>query len=227
MKVITSHISDTHNQFDVETGEGNILFHHGDAADVRKVSDLVHLNNFFTQQLNNFDNVVFTPGNHDIFFEFKKDEALAMIDSHGGRVKVLINEGTELFGLKIYCSPLTLVYGMGFAFMKNSQDIVEDWKNIPSDTQLLITHGPPYGILDYIPGRGHQGDSQLAYWVEKLPNLKLHGFGHIHEGNGVTEKKGVTYLNAAVAGDYMRGPFDAWIVNWEDGNVLTVERVKE
>ena len=53
---------------------------------------------------------------------------------------------------------------------------------IPSDTNILITHSPPKGILDFDESTGeHLGSWYLKERVEELENLKAHIFGHIHE----------------------------------------------
>ena len=225
MKLTTAHISDTHGRFDVKTGEGNILFHHGDATKRTFLSEMSALNQFFTDQLKNFDNVIYTPGNHDRLFYDNEAQGRSMIDTHGGRVKILISEGVEIFGTKIYCSPYSVRYG-DYAFMLSQDKIHEEWAKIPMDTEILITHGPPYGILDYIPGDGHVGSSSLMWKTENLPNLKLHGFGHIHECNGAKEKEGILYINAATLGYDFNGPFNAWVVNWDKNKIINFERIE-
>lgn len=226
-KIITSHISDTHSLFNIKTGSGNILFHHGDATNKTYLSEMDDLNKFFTNQLNNFDHIIYTPGNHDVLFEDNEKQARSMIDSHGGRVKIFINEGITLYDFKIFCSPFSLKY-KDWAFMKDHESIGEEWKKIPMDTEILITHSPPYGVLDYMPGSGHLGCNQLRYRIDHMVNLKLHGFGHIHEGAGITEKNGVFFVNAATVGGIFgdTGPFNALVINWEDKQITNIERAE-
>ena len=93
----------------------------------------------------------------------------------------------------------SLLGRMGF-----SQADAEDlWSTIPTDTDVLITHGPPYGIFDLCPGEKgipeHAGCPALWSAVEKILSIKLHVFGHIHEGYGVLEHAGGrTSVNAAM-----------------------------
>src|SRR3974390_659849 len=76
------------------------------------------------------------------------------------------------------------------AFMKPDKQLAEIWKKIPEDTDVLITHGPPYGILDGIPQPYdgtlfHVGSKTLAAEMglrKKVPKLWL--WGHIHEAYG-------------------------------------------
>jgi Icc-related predicted phosphoesterase len=71
---------------------------------------------------------------------------------------------------------------------------------IPDDTEVLITHGPAWGILDYVPyNREHLGCFSLAQRIGHLENLKAHICGPIHEsyGQGTREKNGLKFINAS------------------------------
>jgi Icc-related predicted phosphoesterase len=72
---------------------------------------------------------------------------------------------------------------------------------VPDDTNVLITHGPPYGILDRSPGQQeHMGDPELLARCKEMPDLRLVCFGHVHGGYGMAERDGVLYVNAALLG---------------------------
>lgn len=66
---------------------------------------------------------------------------------------------------------------------------------IPADTDVLITHGPPYGIKDYIYDGSNVGCEDLAAAVARI-KPRLHVFGHIHEDYGQLIKDGTHYVNA-------------------------------
>ncbi len=68
---------------------------------------------------------------------------------------------------------------------------------IPEDTDILISNGPPFGILDETLRGERVGCVNLLNKVN-LVKPKLHVFGHIHEDYGVEEKDGTTYVNASV-----------------------------
>lgn len=73
------------------------------------------------------------------------------------------------------------------------------WDQIPLDTDVLITHGPPYGILDTTQGDAHVG-CKFLYERVQLVQPKLHVFGHIHEAYGIQEDKDKSptiFINAA------------------------------
>ena len=78
-------------------------------------------------------------------------------------------------------------------------ELAEKWKLIPHDTDILITHGPPHGILDEVPRKywiENTGCEELRKKVEEI-RPKAHIFGHIHCGYGQTEKFGVKFINAS------------------------------
>ncbi|PWY95550.1 hypothetical protein BO94DRAFT_552442 [Aspergillus sclerotioniger CBS 115572] len=54
---------------------------------------------------------------------------------------------------------------------------------------IMVTHGPPYGILDQVvPGHVSVGCEHL-YRAVKRARPRLHVFGHIHEGHGAVRKE--------------------------------------
>lgn len=119
----------------------------------------------------------------------------------------LRDSGTEFEGLKIWGSPWTKTFiGMNphcKAFTLGTEvQLAEKWDLIPEDTQILITHSPPYGYLDEIQDmfRGKilsVGSTSLMKKIPTLPNLRLHVFGHVHEGFGRIDKNGLTLINAS------------------------------
>ena len=55
-------------------------------------------------------------------------------------------------------------------------EIAEKWKLIPDDTDILITHGPPNGILDEVPRKffvENTGCEELIKKVEELSKNNL------------------------------------------------------
>ena len=59
----------------------------------------------------------------------------------------------------------------------------------------MITHGPPYKIRDEV-GNAHVGCEDLYRKIIQT-EVKLHVFGHIHEGAGYAYLNGRTYVNAS------------------------------
>jgi len=64
---------------------------------------------------------------------------------------------------------------------------------------LVVTHGPSFGILDVACGDRHQGCAHLLVAIRRV-RLALHVFGHIHKSYGVASMGGAVFVNAALAG---------------------------
>lgn len=96
--------------------------------------------------------------------------------------------------LKIWGSPWTKRFeGMNprcMAFtVDTDEELAEKWALIPDDVDILVTHSPPWGILeeirDYNTGlKVHVGSPGITFLTYKRINPKLHIFGHVHEGYG-------------------------------------------
>lgn len=135
------------------------------------------------------------PGNHERFLAL--DPALRSLISNA---TVLIDEEVTIEGLKFYGSPMTPLEGEAFG-KSPAADRAEHWKRVPLDVNVLITHGPPFGILDCAPEHSkHVGDPELLARIKQLPALRLHCFGHAHGAYGLLEKHGIVFVNAAVMG---------------------------
>jgi Icc-related predicted phosphoesterase len=68
--------------------------------------------------------------------------------------------------------------------MHSKKDAFKLWSAIPEDTDVLVTHGPPFGILDQNYNKEHVGCESLTEHVLRI-KPQLHIFGHIHEDYGV------------------------------------------
>ena len=103
---------------------------------------------------------------------------------------------------KIWGSPWTLwfpeINPRCSSFTGAEEDLAKKFELIPEDTDILITHSPPYGIMDYsleVTKWGtratHCGSLALMQKARSLPNLKLFVFGHIHECYGALTPEGI------------------------------------
>lgn len=111
--------------------------------------------------------------------------------------------------LKIWGSPWTKTFeGMNphcKAFtVDTEEELVEKWRRIPNELDILITHSPPYSILDKVAyinygeeEAEHVGSHSLLYY-SRMQQPRLHVFGHIHEAYGKEIDEGITtYVNAS------------------------------
>lgn len=131
------------------------------------------------------------PVAHKVFICGNHDDCLygANIDGLDANVHYLCNSGVEIEGVKFYGVPMF----MGDCITKRQE---RNYNNIPSDTDVLITHSPAYGILDFDDGINYGDKKLLKRVIEVKP--KLHLFGHIHTQHGIISKGGITFSNGAI-----------------------------
>jgi len=187
-------ISDTHGQHgNFNIPEGDILIHTGDFSmgrgSIKQVRD-------FNEWLGTlgFENVIVTPGNHDIPIE--KD--LELCREIFTNCTLLINEPTTVLGIKFWGSPVTPEFGYGWAYnVPRGDSIAYVWDDIPEDTDIVMTHGPAYGMNDLTTyGSDHAGCEELAKRIlEVCPLALVHG--HIHEGYGIVRNRYTSFINAS------------------------------
>ncbi|KAJ7592148.1 Metallo-dependent phosphatase-like protein [Mycena floridula] len=99
---------------------------------------------------------------------------------------------------KIFGSPASPRHPRG-AFQYNRDEGYYVHRQIPRDTEILLTHSPPYHTLDKTRKHVHAGCHALQSRMEKLPACRLHVFGHIHEAYGAACVEGRIAVNAAVS----------------------------
>jgi Icc-related predicted phosphoesterase len=117
-------------------------------------------------------------------------------------ITMLLDSACDVDGVAFYGSPWQPWFGgWAFNFPRSDDDDVAftTWRRVPDKTEVLVTHGPPYGILDRVARGGMSvGDRVLRERVATLGRLRLHAFGHIHEAYGEVDIDGVRYANASI-----------------------------
>lgn len=144
------------------------------------------------------DYKILIAGNHNTAMQTQPYESLLKekLDKYG--IYYLEDSSVSIEGLNIYGSPWTLEFGRDWAFNISKNHSGQIYDIIPEDTNILITHGPPYGILDLTKSGNLIGDCTLRKRVFNLSKLKYHIFGHLHECGGTIKNiSGVTFINAA------------------------------
>lgn len=141
--------------------------------------------------------IISVQGNHETWVEKNFIEAKAIAQKECPDIH-FIDEGlVEIDGLKIYGSAVTPFFG-NWAWNKHPHEIGAHWDKIPDNTDILISHGPPYNILDICPDGSKVGCYQLFSKIQQLKNLKVHIFGHIHHSAGSKYFNNVRYYNASI-----------------------------
>ena len=189
-------ISDTHNLWQPELPDGDILIHAGDLTMGGQPNEIVAAIRWLGAQTKRYEAVITTAGNHDFFAESYPMTMHAYCMENG--VKYLLNRGTNVHGINIWGSPVSPWFHDWAFGPHRGLDIKRYWDMIPNDTDVLITHGPPARVLDLCPG-GNVGCEDLLEAVKRV-QPRLHVFGHIHQGRGETELPGLRthFVNAAV-----------------------------
>lgn len=182
------HISDTHmNHSQLVIPDGiDLVVHSGDASNwadpYRNEPEMRAFIDWFATLP--VPRKIFVPGNHDTSVE-KGLVDRELIESRG--ITLLIDQGVEIEGLKFWGSPWTPRYG-NWAWMTDRGKINRKWDAIPDDTDVLITHGPPYNVLDATYNQGNKveltGCTALMKRVNSVqPRLMM--FGHIHSTDDI------------------------------------------
>lgn len=206
-------IADTHLR-QLSLPPGDILIHCGDLTLTGSVPEVARAA-MWLGGLQGYQHKVVIAGNHDWLFERDPATARLLLEEKG--VTYLQDQAAEFFGLKFWGSPYSPRF-MDWAFnVERGEALEEVWARIPADTNVLITHGPPRGILDGV-GRlddwaygeyarqplhkktEHVGCANLRARVAQLSQLKLHAYGHIHRP-GTTRLGPTTFVNASVVNE--------------------------
>ena len=194
-------ISDTHSkQQYIDTrafSNTDILIHAGDFTSNGNSAQTLAFLQWFSDL--HVPHKILVAGNHDTFAcSIDFPSMLAQFPS----ITYLHNSAVTINGLKIWGSPYSNTFGR-WAFMADDNELADIWEQIPKDTNIVVTHGPAYGIgdlvdNDYEPGRDkHVGSQSLRLKLQKLKKLKLHVTGHIHESRGTYIGKWTT-INASI-----------------------------
>lgn len=194
MKIVC--ISDTHCQLEaVDLPEGDLLIHSGDATYRGTVKEIVDFNASLGKIKHKYKHgIIFCPGNHDWLYETNSTLAKELTTN----ATVLINESITVDGFKIYGSPFTPFFHAWAFNLYRGKDLAGNWSKVPDDTNILVTHGPAYGILDALEDGGNVGCQDLSDRIRSLSQLKLHISGHIHFSHSSIIKDGVVYVNASI-----------------------------
>jgi len=187
-------IADTHSAHrKAVLPEGDILIHAGDLSLALRTSffqqrfHITDCDEWFGEQ--KFKKIFCVAGNHDFVIEKKQVEFKNCV--------YLENQHHYYEGVKFFGSPYQLPF-FG-AFNANEKQLEAIYGKIEDDTDVIISHGAPFGILDQPFRGGNTGSKALKNAIDRV-KPKLVVFGHIHWGHGTHTEDGVTYFNAALAG---------------------------
>lgn len=200
-------LSDTHMKHgDVDVPEGDIFIFAGDMCREGSLDQVKTFRDDFLDPLPHEHKIVIA-GNHDYPFEDHDGSDLLPEDC-----TYLEDEAVTIDGVTLYGAPWQPEF-CNWAFnLPRGESLAEKWSMIPEETDVLITHGPPDGIMDGVyrgrsisgmrTGRDfieHAGCNELLKRVYEV-EPDLHVFGHIHEHTGLEEHDGMTFANVSYLG---------------------------
>ncbi len=206
-------LSDTHNLHDrITVPDGDVLVHCGDATGVGSFQELTDFLGWYGRLPHRHK--ILVAGNHDHCLE-RDGDICGMILAQNPGITYLQDSGCEIGGVRFWGSPWQPWFNnWAFNLPRGGERIRGRWNLIPMDTDVLITHGPPHGILDEvrprmtawgIPEEGSDplGCEELAIRLAAV-RPRLHLFGHIHDGFGTALGDATTYVNASVCDEDYR-----------------------
>jgi len=192
-------ISDTHGKHKQlgSLPKADIIIHCGDMSTMGYEHEIQNFMKWFSN-LNQYAHKIIIAGNHDWIFEKNTILAKSLIPNN---VIYLEDSSIEINGINFYGTPVSKPF-CDWAFNRPESKLIEHWQAIPDNTDVLITHSPPYMIGDYVPDcMQHEGSPSLYEEITKRLNLKIHSYGHIHEGHGVHKIGNTTFINASNLND--------------------------
>jgi Icc-related predicted phosphoesterase len=191
MKIVL--LSDTHGYHSyLDVPAGDLLIHAGDFSMRGREGETRDFLDWFSAQ--SHPHKVCISGNHDFLAEQEPAIFKGLVPDN---VHYLEDSGVVIEGKEIWGSPITPWFH-NWAFNRHrGSDIRWHWSQIPASADIVITHGPPFGILDLTNGGEEVGCYDLK---ERLAEVKpqLHVFGHIHECYGQLETEGTLFVNASI-----------------------------
>jgi Icc-related predicted phosphoesterase len=193
-------VSDTHNRAEaVAIPDGDVLVHGGDLTMKGTWPEMLQAARWLGALRERYRAVIAIPGNHDFGAEREPAETRELFESNG--VTWLVDEPVTVDGVRFYGSPWQpWFYDWAFNFPRHDggEAARATWARIPPETDVLITHGPPHGILDETsPGQDHVGCPFLLEAVRDRPAIRAHVFGHIHEAYGQRRDGATLFVNAS------------------------------
>jgi Icc-related predicted phosphoesterase len=207
MKKRITFISDTHTKHDKLNGflpGGDILLHSGDLTSRGYIGEIESFMKWY-DKIDNYDTKIFIAGNHDFGFQNDNEKLRGLLT--GYKTIDYLEDELMMVGedydnmIKIWGSPWQPEFHNWAFNLPRGEKIKEKWDMIPVDTDILITHGPAFGKLDYVPYDNiNVGCEELLTRIQEI-KPKIHLCGHIHSGRGVVFSEGTLYVNASVLND--------------------------
>jgi predicted phosphodiesterase len=219
-------ISDTHTKHNQVTSSlpgGDVLIHAGDISSMGYRNEIQDFIKWFSG-LDNYKHKIFIAGNHDWGFQTEPKATEHLLELNPGCEYLqdnlfLIGDDTDDYEdmVKVWGSPWQPeFYNWAFNLPRQGWELGVHWNQIPEDTEILITHGPPFGHLDTVKSNPtfNTGCELLRERVDVV-RPKIHVFGHIHTGYGYKFDGNTHFFNAAVLDEQYYFTQKPMTVDWD------------
>ena len=185
--------SDTHNRHrKIKFSNGDVLVFCGDLTNKGELSQVEDFAKFVKKL--DYKYKIAIAGNHDFCFDDHRSIEAEEYFKNAGII-YLNDSGIEIEGIKFWGSPIQPWFN-DWAFNRSrGEEIKRHWDLIPMGTDVLITHGPPFGILDMCANGERVGCKDLLETIAKI-RPRIHAFGHIHEKFGTARVDKTIFVNA-------------------------------
>lgn len=217
IKIITF-ISDTHTKHHMlDLPGGDVLVFGGDLMNSGyNENDINNFCKWFDAQ-DQYKTKIFIAGNHDRLFELDPERAKEIYSQYNN-INYLEDSELSIQDIKVYGSPWQPEFcNWAFNLPKGGKELEDKWAAIPENLDILITHGPPQGILD-VSGAPYNepnlGCSLLRTRVDKV-KPKIHIFGHIHGSAGYKYNNSTHFINASVLNERYEQNNLSLTVEWD------------
>lgn len=191
-------LSDTHGKHGLlDVPDGDLLIHCGDMTKHGTAAEVGEFNDWLGTLPHRWK--VLVAGNHDEAFQYEPERARALVTN----AVYLQDSETTAGGFRIWGSPWQPAFNDWFFNLPRGAPLKEKWDLIPQGIDILVTHGPPHGILDEVSSGLRVGCEDLLAAVRRV-RPRLHVFGHIHSSPGKVVREGIVFGNAAICDDSYR-----------------------
>lgn len=197
MKIVC--ISDTHNKHNsIDIPPADLIIHAGDFTEAGTQAETMNFLTWFSSLPH--PNKILVAGNHDFYLD---KECASILEFMPGNIHYLKDSGVCIENINFWGAPYTRGNG-SWAFNKNTADqIMEKWELIPNNTDFVITHTPPFKILDELDNKKHVGCDKLRQRIKEIAPA-YHIFGHNHNDYGIERTSGTVFVNSSSLDDQYR-----------------------
>ncbi|MDX8341744.1 metallophosphatase domain-containing protein [Draconibacterium sp. IB214405] len=191
MRIIV--LSDTHGKHNkLIMPDGDLLIHCGDITLKGTKNETIDFLNWFVEQ--NYCHKILIAGNHDYYLE---ENPGFITKTYPNEFFYLFDSGIEIEGIRFWGSPYTPEYKNMAFNLQRGEELQKHWQKIPENVDILITHGPPKGILDNTVNGENAGCEALLNKVYEI-KPQFHLFGHVHEAVGNFSNAYTRFVNASL-----------------------------